>query len=55
MNKGLYVDAEKLSFVIENVLPIHIGMPGSGVYGEQMVKKNDVLRVIELMLEIKDK
>lgn len=55
MNKGLYVNAEYLSLIIKECMPTWRGQPGSGSYGKDMIRKEDVLKVIESMLEIKER
>lgn len=52
---GLYVDYEKAKIIIDEILPVHIGLPGSGCYGEQMINKRDVLYVLAKLAEKKDK
>lgn len=55
MEIGLYIDYEKAKMIIDEVLPEHIVLPGSGCFGEQMVNKRDVLYVLAKLAEKKER
>lgn len=55
MQVGLYVNYDKAKIIIEKILPEYIGAPGSGYFGERMVKKEDVLYVLAELAEKKKK
>lgn len=54
MAKKLYVSYEKARMIIDKILPVHIGSPFGGCYGEEMVNKRDVLYILDKLVEIKD-
>lgn len=53
MDKDLYVNAKKLCYIIENGLPSYRGQTGTPQCCEELINKEHVLKVIEMLLEIK--
>lgn len=53
MDKDLYVNAKKLCYIIENGLPSYRGQAGTPQRCEELINKEHVLKVIEMLLEIK--
>ena len=54
MAKKLFISYEKARIIIDQILPVHIGSPFGGCFGEEMVNKKDVLYVLDKLAEIKD-
>lgn len=54
MAKKLYISYEKARIIIDQILPVYIGSPFGGCYGEEMVNKKDVLYVLDKLAEITD-
>ena len=52
MDKSLYVNAEKLYYIIEN-FPSYKGQPGSPERAYQLISKEHVLKAIEMLSENK--
>ncbi len=55
MEVKLYVDYEKVKMIIDNILPKYIGTPGSGYFGERMIKEKDILYILAKLAEKKEK